>query len=211
MANSIVLVGGGGHCKSCIDVIESTDKQIAGFIDKNSDSTISGYNYLGNDTKIDELIKSNHEFIITIGFIKTAQPRIILYNLIHDLGGQFATVISKFALVSRLSSIGQGSIVMHHALVNIEAQIGNNCIINNKCLVEHNSIVGDHSHISTGAVVNGDCVVGKSVFIGSNTVVAQGVHIADNVIIGAGSVVVKNITEPGIYIGNPAKKMNHGE
>jgi len=34
------------------------------------------------------------------------------------------------------------------------------------------------------------------------------IEICDNVVIGAGSVVTKNITEPGVYYGNPARKSN---
>ena len=210
MSNPIVLIGGGGHCKSCIDVIESAGVQIAGFIDKDPNSRIEGYKFLGDDLVIESLIRVKNQFIITIGFIKNPTPRISLYNSIKEMGGQYATIVSKHAIVSKHSFIGEGSIVMHQALVNIESRIGNNCIINNKSLVEHNSIVGDHSHISTGAIINGDCVIGNSVFVGSNSVLSQGIHVTDNVIIGAGSVVVKNITEPGVYAGNPAKKMNHG-
>lgn len=206
MPEPIVLVGGGGHCLACIDVIESCGNKIAGIVDKNASAEINGYRLLGGDDVINELIK-NHSFLITIGFIKNPEPRIRLYEKIKATGGRLSTVISPHALIARQSSIGEGSIVMHQALVNAYAKIGNNCIVNNKALVEHGSIVGDHSHISTGAVINGDCVIGSSVFIGSNAVVSQGVRIADNVIIGAGSVVIKDIKEQGVYAGNPVKKI----
>jgi sugar O-acyltransferase (sialic acid O-acetyltransferase NeuD family) len=210
MSEPIVLVGGGGHCLACIDVIESSGNKIAGIIDKEVSIKMNDYRVLGNDDSIGDLIKG-HSFLITVGFIKNPEPRILLYEKIKALGGRFSTIVSPHALLAKQSSIGEGTIIMHHALVNAYAKIGNNCIINNKALIEHGSVIGDHTHISTGAVVNGDCMIGNAVFIGSNTVIGQGIHIADKVIVGAGSVVVKNISEAGVYAGNPAKKISGGK
>jgi sugar O-acyltransferase (sialic acid O-acetyltransferase NeuD family) len=210
MPEPIVLVGGGGHCLACIDVIESCVNKIAGIIDKEVSLRVNDYPVLGNDDRIGDFIKG-HSFLITVGFIKNLALRTYLYEKVKALGGRFSTIVSPHALLAKHNSIGDGTIVMHHALVNAYAKIGNNCIINNKALIEHGSVIGDHAHISTGAIVNGDCIIGNAVFIGSNTVIRQGVHIADKVIIGAGSVVIKNILEAGMYVGNPAKKVSGGK
>jgi len=45
------------------------------------------------------------------------------------------------------------------------------------------------------------------VYFGTNSCVRQKITICDNVTIGMGGVVVKNITEPGVYIGNPVQKL----
>ena len=50
-------------------------------------------------------------------------------------------------------------------------------------------------------------VIGNNVLIGSNATILP-VEICDDVVIGAGSVVTKNITDKGVYAGNPAKKIN---
>lgn len=208
MPEPIILVGGGGHCLACIDVIENAaNMMIAGIIDKDSSLQANRYKVLGSDDVINDFIKE-HSFLITVGFIKNPEPRIRLYEKVKAIGGRFSTIVSSNALLAKSISIGDGTIVMHHALVNAYAKIGNNCIINNKALIEHGSVVGDHSHISTGTIVNGDCSIGSSVFIGSNTVIGQGIHIADNVIVGAGSVVIRNISEAGVYAGNPVKKIS---
>jgi sugar O-acyltransferase (sialic acid O-acetyltransferase NeuD family) len=208
MTDSIVLVGGGGHCKSCIDVIELTPFTIAGIVDRsNSETSLLGYPIIGNDEVLKDLVKK-HLFLVTVGQIKNAEPRKRLFHLIQSLGGELITVISSSSHVSKNASVGKGSIIMHGAMVNVGASVGDNCIINSLALVEHDSFIGNHTHISTGALVNGGCIIGTEVFIGSGAVIAQGVQIADGVIIGAGSIVLKNIEEPGVYAGNPAGKID---
>ena len=206
MINKLLLVGGGGHCKACIDVIETTDFEVAGIIDKKKGKVLN-YEVIGNDDSLENMIQEGYSFLVTVGQIKDAAPRVQLFEKIKRLNGKLATVIASSARVSKNSTIGEGTIIMHQSLVNSAAKVGSNCIINNKALIEHDCTIDDHTHISTAAVVNGDCMIGKRVFVGSNSVIAQGVQIADDVVIGAGSVVVKSITRRGIFAGNPAKEI----
>jgi sugar O-acyltransferase (sialic acid O-acetyltransferase NeuD family) len=209
MIDAIVLVGGGGHCKACIDVIESTPYTIAGVLDKGSLTRVLDYKVIGNDEALRALAEKGYSFLVTVGQIKTASVRKMIFEQIKTVKGKLAVVVSSSALVSKYSILGEGTIVMHGAIINASSQIGNNCIINNKALIEHDCVIGDHVHVSTAAVINGGCKIGNGVFIGSNSVLAQGVDIGDDVVIGAGSVVLNNIQEIGIYAGNPAKKISH--
>ncbi|MBX2922930.1 MAG: acetyltransferase [Chitinophagaceae bacterium] len=208
--DNIILIGAGGHCKSCIEVIELLPQyNIRGIVDNelvNLDHAFS-YPVLGDDATIPNLVDNNTFFLIAVGQIKTATIRRRLYEQVKGSGGAFVTVISPSALISKRSSIGKGSIIFNLAIVNTCVTIGTNVIVNNKALIEHDCIIGNHTHISTGAVVNGKCVVGEEVFVGSNTVLVQGIRVTSNVVIGAGSVVAKDIESPGIYVGNPAKKI----
>jgi sugar O-acyltransferase (sialic acid O-acetyltransferase NeuD family) len=208
MLDTIVLIGGGGHCKACIDVLETAHFTIVGILEKDpAELQVLNYPVIGNDDIIEELIEKKYRFLITIGQIKNALPRIRLYDKIKQSQGKLETVISPFSLVSKYSSVGEGTIIMHQALINADTRIGDNCIINTKALIEHDCIIGDHTHISTAAIVNGGCIIGNRVFVGSNSVLAQGVHIADDVIIGSGSVIINNVDEPGTYAGSPVRKI----
>lgn len=181
----IYLIGGGGHCRSCIDVIEQVNGYtIEGIFDvkEKIGLEISGYKIIDTDENISKYASSDVWFLITAGQIKSPDLRIKLFNLNLN----FATIISPLAYVSKNASIGQGTIVMHHALVNAGAKVGANCIINTKSLIEHDSSVGDHCHISTGAIINGSCTVGPGSFIGSNAVLKQGARIAERSIVGYG-------------------------
>jgi sugar O-acyltransferase (sialic acid O-acetyltransferase NeuD family) len=211
MDSKIVLVGGGSHCVACSDVIELENKyEIAGIVEKedNSAAKLSGYPILGADEDLPGLARQYRNFLISIGFIKNPAVRMKLFQRIKELNGNFPVITSPLAYISHNASAGEGTIIMHRVIINAQARIGINCIINTACLIEHNSVIGDHCHISTGAIVNGSCRVGSRVFIGSGSNIRDFTVITDDVIIGSGSVVTKDITEKGIYAGNPARKIN---
>lgn len=202
---NLILIGGGGHCKSVIDVAESAGYNILGILDMPEDigKSVLDYKVIGTDDDIPQFV-DKAEFIITVGFIKSPAIRMRIFDKVKEAGGKLATIIASTAHVSRYASLGEGTVVMHQAVVNAGARIGENCIINTFCNIEHDAVIGDQCHISTGAMVNGDCKVGKMCFIGSQSVLANGISICDDVIVGAGSLVRKNILKPGIYSGNPA-------
>lgn len=201
----LILIGGGGHCKSVIEVAESAGYNILGILDKPEEigKNVLGYKIVGED---DDIIKyiDKAEFIITVGFIKNPSLRIKLFDKIKNTGGKLATIIASTARVSKRTSIGEGTVIMHNALVNADVWIGDNVIINNYSNVEHDVYIGNQCHISTGAMINGDCHIGDNVFVGSQSVIVNGKHVCDNTIIGAGTVVCKNIEISGIYLGNPS-------
>lgn len=202
---NLILIGGGGHCKSVIDVAESAGYNILGILDMPEDigKSVLDYKVIGTDDDIPQFV-DKAEFIITVGFIKSPAIRMRIFDNVREAGGKLATIIASTAHVSRYASLDEGTVVMHQAVVNAGAKIGENCIINTFCNIEHDAVIGDQCHISTGTMINGDCKVGKMCFIGSQSVLANGISICDDVIVGAGSLVRKNILKPGIYSGNPA-------
>ncbi len=208
--NKIILIGGGGHCKSCIEVIESTnDYEIAGIIDiaEKVGETILGYPIIGCDDDLEKIRKKYDFALITVGQIKSASIRIKLFENIKTLNFKLPTIIASTAHVSKHASIGEGTIIMHQAMVNADVTIGNNCIINTKVLIEHDTTVGNHNHISTASILNGNVSVGNECFVGSNSTFVNGISTVSNIFVGINSVVNKNLTEVGIYVGNPARKI----
>jgi sugar O-acyltransferase (sialic acid O-acetyltransferase NeuD family) len=188
----IILIGGGGHCVSCIDVIEMQNSfKIVGIIDKkeNIGKKVLGYEILGTDDDIQELSKSIQHFFITLGQIGSPEVRINILKRCKDLDIVFPNITSPLAYISRHSTIGSGTIVMHNAVVNACARVGNHCIINSKSLIEHDAIIEDFCHIATGAIVNGGTRVGKESFLGSASVCKQGSNIPEGSFIKANSLV----------------------
>jgi len=186
---NIYLIGAGGHCKSCIDVIESTKIfNIAGLFDvkQNMGKKVSSYEIIGCDDDIKNFVKPENEFLITLGQIKSAELRLKTAELLLKLGAQVATVISPRAYVAKTATVGSGTIVMHDALVNSHAQIGRHCILNSKSLVEHDAIVENFCHVSTGAILNGNCHVKEKSFVGSLSVLQEGLVVPEGSILGAG-------------------------
>lgn len=210
MKKKIVLIGGGGHCKSVIDVIENSEEfEIARIIDvrERRNTKILKYKITDTDENIPELHKKFKNFCITIGHIKDNKLRIVLYKRLKQIGAYLPVIRSKSSHCSKHSFIGEGTVIMNCVNVNASADIGVNNIINTGCIIEHDTEIGNHCHISTGAVINGGVKIGDNVFIGSNSVVNQEIRIGRDIIVGSGSVVNKNIDIAGLYAGNPVKKL----
>jgi len=194
--DEIILIGVGGHTRSCIDVIElSGQYKIAGLVEKDEKNGKGNLSYpiLGTDVNLPNLRQQYSHALVTVGQINSPAIRIRLFHRLKELDYQLPSIVSPRAYVSNHAQVGYGTIVMHDAIVNANAKVGKNCIINNKVLIEHDAIVRDHCHIATGAIVNGEVAVGNESFIGSGTVIRQSVSIGNNCVIGAGVVVKRHI------------------
>ena len=185
-------MGGRGHCKACIDVIEQQGSYtIAGIVDlpEKMGESILGYPVIGTDNDLERLVKSHDNFLVSLGQIYSPERRTWIFNELLRLGAKLPVIISPLAYVSRHSTIGEGTVIMHHALVNVHAMIGKNCIINSKALIEHDAHIGNHCHISTGAIINGAAIVEHSTFFGSNAVTKESAFIPAGSFIKANSLV----------------------
>ena len=188
----IILIGGGGHCKSVIDVIEQEKQfEIHGIVDKpeNIGSHILGYEVIASDDNLQKLANRFKYALVTVGQIKSPALRIKLFNLASKVGFSLPSIISPNAYVSKHSSLGKGVVVMHHAIVNANTSIGDNCIINSKALIEHDCEVAEHCHISTNVTINGGSKVGPRSFVGSNVTTKELTIIEEKSFIKAGSIV----------------------
>jgi sugar O-acyltransferase (sialic acid O-acetyltransferase NeuD family) len=195
--SSLILLGGGGHARACIDVIELEGKfAIAGIIESHEDSDECKFKYpiLGSDANLQTLLANIPFALIAVGQINSPEIRINLFNKLKFYNTNIPIIKSPLAYCSKNSDIGEGSILMHGSIVNSGAIIGENCIINSLSLIEHDVEIGAHCHISTGARINGGVTVGEGCFIGSGAIIKEGIHIGDRAIIGAGQVILKNIS-----------------
>lgn len=191
MKPKILLIGGGGHCRSVIDVIEMEGSfTIAGIIDQKEllGQKVLGYDIIGCDDDLEALFARFKYAIITVGQIQSPDVRIKLFNRLTSIGFKMPLIISPMAYVSKHATVENGTIVMHNALINANASVGKNCIINTKALIEHDSIIGDHCHISTGAILNGGTVTAQGTFFGSNAVSKEYATFTEKSFIKAGSV-----------------------
>jgi sugar O-acyltransferase (sialic acid O-acetyltransferase NeuD family) len=188
----ILLIGGGGHCKAVIDVIEQEGRfQIVGIIDKSEllGTNVLGYSIIGNDSDLDNLVKKYKYALITVGQIQSPSLRIKLFDLAVKAGFILPSIISPNAYVSQHASICSGVTVMHGALINANTTIGDNCIINSKALIEHDCLISKHCHISTNATINGGVTVESGCFVGSGATTKELITISENSFIKAGSLV----------------------
>ena len=93
----LILIGGGGHCKSVIEVAESAGYEIKGILDVPDEvgkEVLSGHKVIGTDDDIPQYV-DECDFVITVGFIKNPTLRIKLYNKVKEVGGKLATIDRK--------------------------------------------------------------------------------------------------------------------
>lgn len=201
----MILIGAGGHAHACIDVIEQHGQyRIAGLVGKPEEMHIRhlGYSVIATDGELPQLAKEYQYALIAVGQIRSPDSRIRLYRQAVELGFQLPAIIAPAAYVSRHSTIGAGTIVMHGAIVNAGVRIGSNCIINSRALIEHDATVEDDCHISTGAILNGDVRVDTGSFVGSGCVIKEGISIGKGCMVGMGLSVRQDLADQARFVGN---------
>ncbi len=145
--DKIILIGGGGHCKSVIDVIETQNRfEIAGILDvkEKIGMQVLNYSIIGSEDELHSLCKEYTYFLITVGHIKSALLRIRLFEEVKKHGGNLPVIISPKAYVSKYSKINEGTVVMHSSIINASAIVGNNCIVNTGAVIEHDCVIEDN-------------------------------------------------------------------
>jgi len=195
----IAFIGYSGHSYLCVEIALFENLEIVGYYDFEEKST-NPYQltYLG----IEEEIVEDLYLFPSIG------NNSIREKLFRKNKNSFKlNLIHHSAQLSPNVDLGFANLVSCGSIINPMVSIGNATIINSGSIVEHECVIGDFSHICPGTVLCGNVSVGNNCFIGANSVLKEGIQICDNVTIGAGSVVVKSIIEPGVYVGNPAKKL----
>ncbi len=200
MFNQLLIIGAGGHGKVIADIAAKIGYTNIAFADDNAEGLCLNYPIICKSSNIELQDDGNTDFVIAIGDNK-ARKRI---SQQHKLN--YVTLVHPSAQLGANVKIGIGTVVMANAVVNSCATIGEHCIINSSAVIEHENVLEDYVHISPRVALGGAVHVGKGTHIGIGASVKNNIEICENCTIGAGAVVVKNIREPAIYIGIPAKK-----
>lgn len=103
--------------------------------------------------------------------------------------------------------IGEGSIVCPGVIFTTNIIVGKHCHFNLLTTIGHDTVIGDFFTSAPGAKISGNCIVGNEVYVGTNASIREKITICNEVTIGLNAGVVKNIHEPGTYVGVPAKKL----
>ena len=148
------------------------------------------------------------------------KPKIIKSGIVDVEFGGDITIVEPVNLYG--CNIGEKTFIGPFVEIQKGVIIGNRCKIQSHSFICELVVIGDDCFIghgvmfindtfSNGGPAGGDrnlwksTKIGNNVSIGSNATILP-VNICNDVVIGAGSVVTKDITEPGTYIGNPARK-----
>ncbi len=189
----ILILGTGGHAKSCIDLISRCkDYNLIGLISKNSDEIgkkILNVKVVGSDKDLFNLKKKCKNLMIGIGFLGKSRKKEVLYNKVINMGFRIPTIISPSSYISKYAKIEEGVNIFHDCIIGPNTLIKKGVIINNKCLLEHDVTVENFSHVSTSCVINGNSIIGAKSFIGSGVIVKNNLKIKSNSFIKMGSLI----------------------
>lgn len=200
----IIIIGCGGHARSAADVVIDNDPEAEIiFYDNNArkNEKIFGRYFILPLKKIN---LCGQNFFIAIG---DNSERKKLFGKLCKMNGINIAIISRRSYVSSSAVIEPGAFIGESSHVGPCVRIGTNTIINTGAIIEHEAEIGSFSHVSVNAAICGRCKIGSNVFVGASAVIKDKISVCDGVTIGAGAVVVKNIKEPGIYVGVPASRI----
>jgi sugar O-acyltransferase (sialic acid O-acetyltransferase NeuD family) len=139
------------------------------------------------------------------GFVHPAKEPLLAELAAFSLS--FDNVIHSFSYVSPWARLGRGNYVGPGAVLSPYAELGDFNYINRCASVSHDTVLGSYNHMGPGALVAGRCRVGSRNFLGAGSVVIDGITVGDDTILGAGATAVRDLTQPGTYIGTPARRM----
>ncbi|WP_158859882.1 acetyltransferase [Lunatibacter salilacus] len=202
----LILLGYSGHSFVVLDVASSLGYRVIGYLERfEKEKNPHQLEYLGNEK--DYQPKDDVTDLFFFPAVGDGPIRKKLVEFLTFRDWRQVHLVDRSATVSDYATLGLSTLVCPKAVVNSFATVGVGCIINSGAVVEHECKLEDFVHVAPGAVLAGDVKVGRNSFIGAGSVIKEGVKIGENIIVGAGSLVLKDICDPGIYIGSPVKKI----
>lgn len=203
--DTLLILGAGGHGKVIADIaLKMNQWKHIKFLDDNEKvKSVLGVDVVGATEEANKYI-TNADIFVAIGdnrIREDVQERLIAQ------GASMPVLMHSSAVIGQDVEILSGSVVMANVVISPSVRIGKGCIINTGTIVDHDSILMDYVHLSPGVSLAGNVKVGKGTWLGIGSTVINNTYITQECTIGAGAVVVKNISEPGTYIGIPAKRI----
>jgi sugar O-acyltransferase (sialic acid O-acetyltransferase NeuD family) len=169
------------------DFVCQCGHEFIGFID---DYNI-GQRILGNFTQVAKKFPYDaYDIAIAIGY-KHLQARWNIFQRVRSLGYRFPHLIHPRAYVRDVEAIGEGTMVMANAVVDVRASIGPLVVIWPGVVVNHNSVIAANTFLSPNATVCGYVSVGESCFVGAGATIVDHTDVPPNSFIKAGAVYFK--------------------
>jgi UDP-perosamine 4-acetyltransferase len=207
--NEIILLGGGGHAKVLIDLINTSGQfEISGILDSQLqiETTVLNVPVLGDDDLLPGLYgKGIRNVCIAIGSVRDTAKRRILFDKVKQIRFFVPYLLHPQAIiVSKNVHFSEGVQVMAGVNIQTDSLFGENTIVNTGAIIEHDCNIGSHVHVCSGVVISGGCNIGDGAFIGAGATVMQGINIGKCATVAAGAVVIKNVPEGSMVKGVPA-------
>ena len=198
--NRLIIIGAGSHGKVIADAALKNGYTNICYIDDHATGDVMGFPIIGTSADIERLNDGSTDFIIGIGNNAIRKTVAEKYNV------NWVSIVHPSAQIAFNAEIGKGTVIMANAVVNVCATVGEHCIINTGAIVEHDNVIENYAHISPNVALGGTVRIGSLTHVGIGATVKNNTEICSDCTIGAGAVVVKNIKEPGTYVGVSIRK-----
>jgi len=206
----IVVLGGGGHAKVLIAILKKLHAyNILGYTDPRQHGDILGIPYLGTDDALKAIRadRSSCAAAIGIGTVRPSSLRAERRQFLEALEFALPPIIAPTAIVNEDVEVGPATVIFDGVVVNSGSRIGRGVILNTNSTIEHDCTIEDDVHVAPGATLSGGVRVGTRCIVGVGATVIQSVSICAECLVGAGATVTENISQPGVYVGTPARRL----
>jgi sugar O-acyltransferase (sialic acid O-acetyltransferase NeuD family) len=210
MKNVLAIIGAGALGQHIAHYAQLTDK-FSRIVFVDDTLNVGSYSFgdvLGKLSEIDKLINADvfQNLLIGIGY-NHMQKRKELFNKLNS-SISFPNIIHSTCYIDKSTLMGIGNILLPGCIIDKGCTIGNNIFFNPGTIIAHDSNIMDHAFFGAGVNISGFVRTGSCCFFGTGTSTIENITIGDNVRTGASALITKNISEPGTYIGIPARKSN---
>ena len=151
---------------------------------------------------------SDFSFFAPMAPKKMNQLRETVYNEIKGLGYSLVSYISSKATLFG-NEIGDNCFILEDNTLQPFTKIGNNVVLWSGNHIGHHGHIKDHVTFTSHVVMSGHCVIGENSFLGVNATLRDGLNIGKGTLVGMAAAITKDTEEWGVYIGNPAKKLEN--
>ncbi len=206
MRDRLIIIGASGHGKVIADIATNLGRwESIEFLDDSKPIKKDiGFEVIG---KIADAVKYREEadFFVAIG---NNDIREKIQEKLENERMSVVSLIHPKSVIAADVEIGKGTAIMAGVVINSSCKIGKGCIINTASSLDHDNVIEDYVHVSPGAHLAGTVRVGKRSWLGVGSIVSNNLNISDDSQLGAGAVAVKDIVEPGTYVGVPVRKVD---
>lgn len=148
-----------------------------------------------------------HDVFVAVTYTQLNRVRTRLLAEARRKGYRPVSYVSSRAFVWPNAQIGENCFVFENNVVQYHVRLGDNVVLWSGNHIGHRTSIGDNCFLSSHVVVSGYCEIGESCFFGVNSAVADKARVGGDCVVGMGAVVTGDLEPGGVYVGNPARRL----